>query len=132
MAEAKAKVGTSPRWAAQLRRNLMPHWGAARPKYFLLAMPDKFYLWRDGATAETEAPADFEIDARDLLRPYFEGAKVSPTSINPYVFELIVAGWLHALLASDDLPAEMRSRDPGLAELFDAVKGGYIASEVGA
>ena len=59
IAEAKAKVGASPTWAAQLRRNLMTHWGPAKSKYFLLAMPDKFYLWKGGANLPTEIPADF-------------------------------------------------------------------------
>jgi hypothetical protein len=132
IAEAKAKVGASPTWAAQLRRNLMTHWGHARSKYFLLAMPDKFYLWKDGANLPAETPADFEIDAKEFLGPYFEAANVSPESVSGYGFELIVAAWLHALLASDDLPAELLSKHPWLVELFDEIKGGHVAPEVGA
>ncbi len=127
--EAKAKTGVSPRWAAQMRRNLVSHLGPPRSKYFLLAMPDKFYLWKDGANLPTEAPAEFESDAHDFLGPFFEAAKVSPDHVSGYAFEFIVAGWLQTLLASDELPADMRHKHPWLGDLFEAVKGGRIASE---
>ena len=43
--EAKKKSGVSEKWAAQTRRNLVVHGFYPLASYFLLATPEKFFLW---------------------------------------------------------------------------------------
>ena len=53
LVEVKNRSAASPEWAAQLRRNLAVHFGLTSTPYFLLALPDIFYFWRN---AEGDQP----------------------------------------------------------------------------
>src|SRR5712692_4477588 len=69
--EVKTKVPASADWAARMRRNLFAHLALPHARFFLLALPERFYLWKD-APPEAVAPPDYEVDARQLLKPYLE------------------------------------------------------------
>src|SRR5215831_18277134 len=58
--EAKSQQQTSREWAARFRRNLLVHDVIPPANYFLLAMPDHLYLWKDGVNL-AEAPPTYEI-----------------------------------------------------------------------
>ena len=128
--EVRDRLGVSPDWAAKLRRNLIAHGVVGNAKYFLLATPDRFFLWKDIAVGALEVPPTCLIDAMDLLAPYFAAAGISPKKVSEHSFELIVAAWLRDLLATDDLPTNVRQTHPWLSELFDELKGGHVACEV--
>src|ERR1017187_7819118 len=46
LAEAKSRHGTSQDWAAGLRRNMLAHGLLPWAKYFLIATPERMYLWK--------------------------------------------------------------------------------------
>src|SRR5687767_14768726 len=76
--EAKKRINASAEWAAQMRHNLIAHGALPPAPYFLLALPDKFFLWKQQQTSQMVLP-DYEFDADEALRPYLESLK-SPLS----------------------------------------------------
>jgi hypothetical protein len=125
--ETKTKVAASPDWVARLRRNLLadPRWPAAR--FFLLALPDRFYLWKNG-TSQADVPPDFEVDAREVLRPYVGKLTTDLSALNRYSFELVVRSWLDDLVNSNREPADLPESERWVVDsgLYDAVNRGYI------
>jgi hypothetical protein len=94
--EAKTKAGASEQWAARMRRNLVVHGTVPLAPYFLLALPTHFFLWqRAGAP---EALPDFDVDPRDMLRPYFESKSSQLDELSEESFELVVRAWLDDLV----------------------------------
>uniref|UniRef100_UPI0040578B90 hypothetical protein n=1 Tax=Candidatus Electronema sp. TaxID=2698783 RepID=UPI0040578B90 len=132
--ELKNKTGVTAEWAAKWRRNMLAHgrWPAA--KFFMIALPDRFYLWNESGRLSPEllAPA-FEIDAVQLLKPYIEAKEGSllEEEISPQRFELAVAAWLNSLLqrsfSPDQKPDSAWLKDSGLS---DAISGGRLLYEV--
>ena len=73
-------------------------------KFFLIALPDHFYLWKDAGTVPEPIAPTFEIDARPLLQPYLEESGIPPEDISPQSFELIVSSWLNSILQLKEPP----------------------------
>lgn len=132
--EAKAKGGASPDWAAKLRRNLLAHGVVSESPYFLLALPDHFYLWKAQPSGSLERQPDYDVDPTPLLRPYFERSGVSPLRVSGGSFELILGSLLQDLLNTPDLSGPIAQNNPWLVEsgLHSQLRGGRIAYEVAA
>ena len=131
-AETKTRLGVSPAWARQFRANLAEAQEFPVARYFMLAFPDKFYLWDDSdADRIVDRTPDYEIDARPLLRSYFENAGIEPAKIHGSTFVLIFSSWLSAFVHSyaedeiADTPAWMVN-----SGFYDAVMGGHFKQEV--
>jgi len=127
--EVKARPGASPAWAAQLRRNLLAHGFVAKAKYFLLALPDRFFLWKEVGPEVAEMPPTHQIDAALLLGPYFERAGVALETASGDTLELAMAAWLRDLINEEGLSPDLRQAHPWLAELSDELRGGRVACE---
>ena len=95
--EARRQANASPEWAAQMRRNWAVHGVLPETPYFLLASPDKFYLWKC-APANQAVPPDFQFDAGDALRPYLELMRFPLDELSPAGFDSIVRLWLEDLV----------------------------------
>ena len=92
--ETKSIVGTSVEWATELKQIVFDNDEFGEVPYFLLALPDRFYLWIEpGASADSHAP-DYVADADSVLRPYFERSGLNPANIGHSTFDLIVGSWL--------------------------------------
>jgi hypothetical protein len=130
--EVKGKTNASPAWATALRRNILAHGTFPNAPYFLMAFPDKFYLWA-GAEAEQSDPT-YTIDARPILQPYFDKAGVTADQISGQSLELIVASWLGELLHSRQAPETLDESLQWLVEsgLNDALSGGKFEHEAAA
>jgi hypothetical protein len=130
--EVKTKRAASKEWAARLRRNILAHGILPSAKFFLLTLPDRFYLWKDVGNNLAEIEPTYTIDARPILTPYFEQAGIEPDKISGASFELIVASWLRELVHSDKVPEGNGADRNWLIEsgLYDAVAGGRLAYEV--
>lgn len=94
--EARRQADASPEWAAEMRRNLAELGVIPETPYFLLALPDKFYLWKC-ATAKEAVPPDLEVDAADALRPYQALMRFPLGELSPAGFDSIVWLWLEDL-----------------------------------
>jgi hypothetical protein len=131
LVEVTKKLGASREWAAQLRRNLYAHGTLPRAKFFLLAMPDRFYLWKqNGADLELKEPV-YAIDSRPILNPYFERAGVTANKIDGQSLELIIGSWLAEIIYADKRPEDFDDSQKWLIEsgLYEAVAGGRFEYE---
>ena len=103
--EAKNRLNSSRRWAAEMRRNMHAHGAWPHTAHFLLALPDKFYLWRDNANAPGMVIPDYELDATFALGPFFQRFGISPENMSAETFELVVGSWLEDLRLGGLVPA---------------------------
>lgn len=104
-ARAKPPVNKS---AMEIRRNLYVHAGIPKAPYFLLAiLPGSFYLWKESGAPAFDRPPDYEADANEILKPYFDQLSVLPEVANEFELEAAVSSWLSDLadaeLANDAL-----------------------------
>ena len=129
--EAKRHTGANPAWAATFRRNLLAHATGPRAPYFLLALPDHFYLWRDAPAGESVLP-QYTIDARAELSPYLAALRSDPAQLSGEGFELLVQAWLSDLLVrGPDGSGQQSTGGPRRAWLVDsglwnAVRAGHL------
>ena len=128
LVQIKTKLGASREWAERFRRNIIAHGSLPPAKFFLLVLPDRFFLW-EGAAQSPE-----EHDAGPVLRPYFERAGVTPDAISSAGFELIVSSWLSEVLRADPTLDDSDKLPAWLIEsgLLDAIQGGYVRHEAAA
>ena len=126
VAEVKNIMGTSPRWAAQTRRNILAHGGHWESDFFLLVTPDRLYVWKDAGIASIEQLPTYEADAEHLFAPYFENANIDPHTVSGQAFELVVASWLSDLTRSSD-----RLDDPAFKQGWMDASGFRAAVQAG-
>jgi hypothetical protein len=100
LVEAKSRRGTTEGWAAGLRRNMLSHGFLPSSKFFLIATPDRIYVWRKGRPEQTAARPEFTTDAAKVLQPYFQRLNQDPSKIGPEAFELLVLTWLNDVAGS--------------------------------
>lgn len=125
--EAKNKAPASADWAARMRRNLFAHLALPPARFFLLALPERFYLWKD-ASPELATPPDYEVDTQQVLKPYLEKLKASVSDLSENSFELLVRSWLEDLIRSDLDHRHSSQSETWLIEsgLYEAIKDGSI------
>ena len=129
--EAKNKLDTSSIWAAKMRRNILAHGLMPNARFFLLALPDRFYLWKDAGIVPEIVPPDYEIDPSPFLRSHYNGTDISLSSLTGESFELVISSWLNKLLQTDILPPELQAQDWLIeSDLFEAIKLGHLAAQV--
>lgn len=129
--EAKNKLNTTSSWATKMRRNILAHGLMPNARFFLLALPDRFYLWKDAGVVPEIVPPDYEINPKPFLRSYYNGDEISSNSLTGEGFELVVSSWLIKLLQLDALPSELQDQDWLIKSgLFNAVKHGRLAAQV--
>jgi hypothetical protein len=132
IAEAKGRTNTSRSWATRMRRNMLAHGEVPNSPFFLLALPDRLYLWKDVGNMPELVEPTYEIDATPLFQSYYATARVSPDQLTGESFELIVTSWLNELVRSG-IPAEIPEPQRQLLQesgLLDAIRGGSLAVEV--
>lgn len=127
LVEAKSKRDMSREWAARLRRNMYAHGQLPRVPYFLLALPDLFYLWVDIEDPQALVEPQYSADPTPVLRPYFDRAHTSSQTVTGAGLELAVSAWLKKLAKSPDQPPTLYNeqwlRQSGLLE---AIRGGSV------
>lgn len=128
--EVKNRPHASAEWVAHLRRNLLAHAFIPPSPYFLLALPDFFYLWKDAASLDILATPDFQISAPEVLAPYLN----FPLSLNDLShagLELLMTAWLEDIIHAE---LQRDATGPNLQWLFDsglyeAIARGSVAIE---
>lgn len=104
LAEVKNRTGTSGKWAAKTRRNLLAHGLGCGSDYFLLITPDRLYAWKGAGSNPSEVWPMFEADTEPTFAPYFHHAGIVPGRASGQAFELVVAAWLSDVMRSADKP----------------------------
>lgn len=128
--EVKNKTGTTTDWAARMRRNLLIHNVIPNAPFFLIALPDRFYLWKSAPLEGDDRPT-YEVDPAPILSQYFSRAGVQPENMSGNGFELLLLSWLTELLQTVDSATIKDEHSKWLIEsgLIDALKGGSVAAE---
>ena len=103
--EIKNRSGASAEWVIQMRRNLRVHAIIPPSPYFLLVLPDFFYLWTDAVSVPDLAPPAYQMKAAEVLAPYLDQSAQSLTDLSEYSLELLVTSWLEDLIGqtSDEI-----------------------------
>lgn len=122
------RMGTTRKWAAEMRYDLLAPGGYPIAPYFLLVVPDRFYLWKQTRRAVTEKMPDYVADAEPLLRRYYEPLGYSTGGLSNDGFDLVVSYWLGALahlsVPAEGLPRHLEWLDN--SGLLQAIKGGRL------
>lgn len=92
--EAKKKFGATEKWAADLRQNFVVNGFYPISTYFLLATPEKFFLWTKENNTFEETMPDFVADATETLQPYLDELGFNIKKIEGRTFQNVVAQWL--------------------------------------
>ena len=128
--DIRNKRGTSAEWAARLRENLVAYDAVPAADFFLVATPDRMYLWKGGRNPLEPAflPPAYVVDARKTLAPYFERAELDPEKISGPAFEMLVVSWLGDLIRSRDLPGDSAREQGWLKDssFLDVIRNGRI------
>jgi len=126
LAEAKSRLGTSENWAARLRRNMLSHGILPWAKYFLIATPERMYLWKQERPNPAEVPPEFTIDAVKVFQPYFQKLHQEPSKIGPEAFELLVLTWLTDIARSGEHKLKQDTSSAWLSELTGSLQQARI------
>jgi hypothetical protein len=97
-----------------------------RAPFFLLALPERFFLWKNASPLEA-TPPDYEIDASLVLQPYAGNLHMPLAALSEDGFDILVRSWLDDVVNS----TRLRQSDQWLAEsgLYDAIKQGSIKTQ---
>jgi hypothetical protein len=115
--------------AIRIHRNLIAHSGIPPAPYFLLALlPDRLYLWKSSGTTNADREPDYEIDARELLKPYFDLIAAQPDQASEFQMETVIKLWLKDVATSKDISGASTEwlRDSGL---YEDLKNGFVEME---
>lgn len=125
--EAKRRDATDPSWASEWHSMVVDRMAGPNEAPIVLIALDRLYGWRPGA--EASAPPDWTVDARELLKPYFDRLRIEPTAIEPRLFEEIVGLWLRDV-------AEGKMNDEALVgdahDVITAIRDGEVVEQVAA
>jgi hypothetical protein len=125
--EAKRRVATDPSWAREWHAMVVDRMAGPNEATIVLIALDRVYGWRPGA--EPSAAPDWTVDAREMLKPYFDRLRMDPKTIEPRVFEEIIGLWLRDV-------AEGKVSDETLVgdarEFIRAIRDGEIVEQVAA
>lgn len=132
--EVKSKINTSSEWVAKLRHNILAHGMLPSVPYFLIAFPDKFYLWINNSEVnqlEVKEP-DYIVDASSIIQPYYEQSVIADNQITEESLEIIIISWLEELIHTPQLTTkDLQQVQKWLIDsgLYDALVGGKINYE---
>ncbi len=134
VAEVKNKLGTSSDWAAKMRRNMFAHGSVPNAPFFLLALPDSFYLWENtDRTLEIVEPTQ-KVNPKPFLQHLFGLTDSSYRNLTGKSFELVVTSWLNQVLQAQRPEDLLEDNQDWLLSsgLFEKLTGGHLALEAAA
>jgi hypothetical protein len=94
-------------------------------KYFLIATPERLYLWNQEHPDQADAAPEYSIDAAKELLPWFRRLSLEPSDIGPEAFELLVHAWLNGIARSGEGTGQNVAA-PWLAELTGSLQQARI------
>ncbi|MBD2313890.1 hypothetical protein H6G20_19665 [Desertifilum sp. FACHB-1129] len=133
LVEVKIQRGTSPEWAAKFLRNRSSiHEALPKVCFFLMALPDAFYLWKNPVATEIILDSNlpnYHIDPESFLKPYFRGLASLKSQ---EAFSLVVLTWLNHLINDGEDEVSQNIGQEWLVEsgLLKAIQGGRIEDQM--
>jgi hypothetical protein len=130
--EVKNQPDVSAHWATQMRRNLLKHEFTPNAPYFLLVLPENFYLWKNSFLSELDAQPDYIVDTTEVLSAYFDPLPRTLNNISHDGLEMLMDAWIRHLVNSE-LKGETAGSE--LTWLFDSglyetIKKGYVVIDI--
>jgi len=95
--EARNLPNASAEWAARMRRDLAAGGFLPDTPFFLLALRDHFFLWKRPPLLDL-VPPDYQVETREVLRPYLESLRTPLHELSEPGFESVVSLWLGDLV----------------------------------
>ncbi|MFZ4660987.1 MAG: hypothetical protein ACOYNY_28500 [Caldilineaceae bacterium] len=119
----------SPEWAAEFRKNILAHGVYPITPYFLVALADQFFLWKNGDVADPGSKPTYTIDATSIVDPYLKRLNSTADDIDRSTFKLILSAWLGKLIYHGCPQEEIKKEARWLVDsgLYDAINGGSLA-----
>jgi hypothetical protein len=127
--QVKSGARSSADWAAKFRRNLVEYQLIPKTEYFLLALPDYLYLWKETNTLEI-VPPDYIVRTFNVLQQYLGSSDVEPAHIAKEGLHMALVGWLHRLIFPAKRPPAGSDAYKFLVEsgLLDAIDNGEVTT----
>ncbi len=113
--------------AVEIRQNLLAHAGLQPAPFFMVAFPDHFYVWKQHVPEHDDRPADYDIDAREIVRKYSHQHEKN-VQMNHREFEKLIYYWMNDMTHPKDeseVPEWMKS-----SGIYQRIKNGLAAQEV--
>ena len=95
-------------------------------KYFLIATPERMYLWKQERPNTAEVPPEFTVDATKVFQPYFQRLHLEPSDIGHEAFELLVLTWLTDIARSGENRLNQDSSSTLVSELSGSLQQARI------
>jgi hypothetical protein len=129
--EVKNKRGTSSDWAAEMRRNLFAHGLLPNAPYFLLALPDTFYLWKNTDNSSDPVEPTQKVNPQPFLQPYFGSSDTTSNDLTGRSFDLVVTSWLNQVIRAQNTQELVNENQDWLISsgLYNQLAGGHLALE---
>jgi hypothetical protein len=129
--EVKSKTNVPLEWVIRFRQNILEHGTVARSPYFLMAFPDKFYLWTEAEAHLDQAKPAYVVDASPILEPYLKRAGLTADKISGQSLEIIISSWLGTIIHYEQLPENLDGSQELLIDsgLYAALAGGRFEYE---
>ncbi len=141
--EVKNRLRVSENWAAQLRYDMVSNAIVPDSRYFVLALPDIFFLWKNAESEKSMTNPSGKADASKILPSYLEKLSLSLDDISvkdslefreePYevlqkhhIFQQVITFWLKDVVQSDF--SEMNDFHKSFVDsgFYDDIKGGEV------
>jgi hypothetical protein len=90
--ESRNIESPSPEWGAEFLTNILEYGEVPRCAYFLLALRNRLYLWRD-PKLPVSLP-DFEGDTADALQPHLIRLRLPLAGLSGDSFRMLIEGFL--------------------------------------
>lgn len=127
--EVKNKINAPIEWASQFRRNILSHGILPNAPFFMMAFPDRFFLWKDAPAIPDPLEPNFTINATPIFKQNIENPNEKYAPVSESSLEMKISLWLSILIhkKTDQLePYEKWVIDSGL---YDAIAGGRLEEE---
>jgi hypothetical protein len=95
-------------------------------KFFLIATPERIYLWRQENSSPEDVPPEFTIDGAKEFQPYFRRLHQEPSDIGPEAFDLLVWTWLTDVARLGERRLKQDLSSTWLSELAGALQQARI------
>lgn len=126
--EVKRKLGATPEWAADLRRNMLAHRRLPDARFFLVVVPDRMFLW--GPSCAPSSSPIVDVPAESALAPYFRTSGIRPATATEWGLEQVTSTWLRDLTTGQTLGDEPAASWLDTSGLRRALRGGSVRNEV--
>lgn len=129
--EIKGRYDTTSEWAAHTRRNMAAHGNLSDVDYFIIATPDRLYMWKNSGIDPVLIPPTYEADMHSELAPYYKDSHLDKNDISAFALELLIQTWLRDIIWSDLFSYKHRSTPNWISDsgLLDAAEKGRIEFE---